>query len=634
MQLASRLCRLGAVTTRKSNGSNKVTSMTKVTKPSSSMRVTKMKFHSRSALLDSGKAVGHHDGPALPEKFDHLEIPSDLMAEANAFKDEVEKMEEEEAKMVMVDLVQTIATQVGLIQRAAVHLKKDVRDITALDVATYRLHEHEEFVSKVELDKVVLFSHETALANYRAGVKAIAARYPDNKLPAWLQTELDENDKLLSSRVAEQEIIELQVSEDVYQTAQKNLFPSFVKKGITPQEYLDFVGGSDGLIDPVTFHVRDLLIQLEQAPSAQKAELLTKLEQSIVQFEDSLPEEYTEDEKASLVAIGLNQNNAELSMAMKAGVGRGIKMGDLNPERRLERSLEINHPILSLDQTYYVHGDVSNIKEATAQIVKDEAPVVEFHPREDFNPPTVYRDLHHEGLQIEPETHTHVQNQMLNFPMWEGIESATAINSTELIVEMKLYKLFNYMYPMLGDSPSAQKLFLEMFDVSPGEPTLEWVLGYPTKEHTFFPEHPMWVHVFEDDEDVAPIVWPNYTPVAVEGTAEVSSAFGGDSATIKFLPHSKTAIASEAYLNFVLSRLPVEKRFSTPKDEVNKAIAALTAAEKSEAEKVWASLTAGQKALARDAAKFEASPVFTAAQFVKNQEALQKLEQRALSDKL
>jgi hypothetical protein len=132
--------------------------------------------------------------------------------------------------MTMVDLVQTIATQVGLIQRAAAHLKKDVRDITALDVATYRLHEHEEFVSKVELDKVVLFSHETALANYRAGVKAIASRYPDNKLPAWLEHELNENDKMLSERVANQEILELQVSEDVYQTAQANLFPSFVKK--------------------------------------------------------------------------------------------------------------------------------------------------------------------------------------------------------------------------------------------------------------------------------------------------------------------------------------------------------------------------------------------------------------------
>lgn len=595
-------------------------------------KMTRMQFHTRSIVLSSGKSVAHHEAAGVPEKFDHLEIPSDLMAEANAFKDEVEKMEEEESKMVMVDLVQTIATQVGLIQRAAAHLKKDVRDITALDVATYRLHEHEEFVSKVELDKVVLFSHETALANYRAGVKAISSRYPDNKLPAWLQTELNENDKLLSERVASQEIIELHVSEEVYQTAQKNLFPSFVKKGITPQEYLDFVGGSDGLIDPVTFHVRDLLIQLEQAPANQKGDLLNKLEQAIVQFEDSLPEQYSEEEKAKLVSIGFNQNNAELSMAMKAGVGRSIKMGDLNPERRLERSLEINHPLLDVEQTYYVHGDIANLKEATGQIVKDEAPLVDFHPRPDFNPPTVYRDLDYAGLQIEPETLQHVQNQALNFPMWEGIEAKSAINSTELIVEMKLYKLFNYMYPMLADTPTGQKAFMEMFDVSPGEPTLEWVLGYPTKEHTFFPEHPMWVHVFEDDEDVAPIVWPNYSPVAVEGTAEVSSAYGGEHATVKFLPHNKESVAAEAHLNFVLSRLPVEKRFATPKDEIAKAIASLSAADKQEAEKVWAAFTPAQKSLARDAAQFQASPAVTAAQFVKNQEALLKLEQRALSN--
>jgi hypothetical protein len=395
---------------------------------------------------------------------------------------------------------------------------------------------------------------------------------------------------------------------------------------------LDFVGGSDGLIDPVTFHVRDLLIQLEQAPSAQKADLLTKLEQSIVQFEDSLPEEYTEEEKNHLLRIGIAQQSAEISMQMKAKVGRVIKMGDLNPERRLERSLEISHPILDLEQTYYVHGDVTNVREATGQIIKDEAPVVEFHPREDFNPPTTYRDLNYEQQQIEPETHNHMQKQALNFPMWEGIEASSAINSHELLVEMKLYKLFNYMYPMLGDSPSAQKLFQEMFDISPGEPTLEWVLGYPTKEHTFFPEHPMWVHVFEDDEDVPAIVWPNYTPVAVEGAAEITSAFGGDSATIRFLPHAKEFAAQEAHLNFVLSRLPVEKRFSTPRDEINKAISSLSAAEKTEAEKVWASYTPQQKALARDAAKFEPTPAVSAAQFVKNQEALQKLEQRALSN--
>lgn len=168
--------------------------------------------------------------PAPTEQFQHTPIPADMLEEAKAFREEVEKAEYEEDQIAMVDLVQTIATQVGLLQRAAEFLKKDVRDVTALDAATYRLHEHEEFVSKVQLDKVVLFSHENTLNNFRAGVKAISARYDNNKLPEGLQARLNEVDAVLAARVEEQEIIELKVSEEIYQSVQENLFPSFVKK--------------------------------------------------------------------------------------------------------------------------------------------------------------------------------------------------------------------------------------------------------------------------------------------------------------------------------------------------------------------------------------------------------------------
>lgn len=386
------------------------------------------------------------------------------------------------------------------------------------------------------------------------------------------------------------------------------------------------------MIDPVTFHVRDLLMQLEKAGAKEKTGLLTKLEQSIVAYEDALPEEYVGDERQALYNLTVAQGAAEESMGTK--LGRRVVLGDLNPERRLLRSLEVSHPILSMDQTYYVHGDVSNVKEATAQIMKDEAPAIEFTARADFNPPTGYREATTDFLKLEPEAHAYMQREALNFPMWEGEEAATAINSAELIVEMKLFKLFNYMYPMLADSHDAQKLFMEMYDVSPGEPTLEWALSYPTKEHTFFPEHPLWVHVFEDDEDVAPVVWPEYTPVSVEGMAEVASARNGENATIRFLPHSKEQVALDAHYNHVFSQLPVEKRFVVPKEQILASIASLSAADKQKAEAAWGSLSVTQKQLARQAWAFEASPLLPAQNFVKSQEAIAKLEQRALSQKL
>lgn len=397
---------------------------------------------------------------------------------------------------------------------------------------------------------------------------------------------------------------------------------------------MDFVGGPEGLIDPVTFHVRDLLIALDKAPSGGRAALLEKLEETIDDFETNEAEDFTPEEEAGLYGVAVAQDAAELSMKIKMGLNRKVVMGDLTPERRLERGLEISHPILDLDQVRYMHGDVTNVKEAAKQIAADQAPTVEFVARDNFNPPTGYRPLDAHQLELEPETAKFAQKAALNFPLWEGIEAASAINSGELIVEMKLFKLFNHTYPMLSDSKEAQELFMEMYDVSPGEPTLEWALSYPATEHTFFPEHPLWIHVFEDDEDFAPVVWPDYAPIYLEGAAEVSSAKNTGTATVRFLPQTAEQIAAEAHYNFAFAALPAEKRFTTPQAEVKKAAAALSADDKKKAEAAWAALSGADRSVARTSWTFEPNPEFTAANFVANQEALSKLQQRALSQKL
>lgn len=591
-------------------------------------RVNGKNYKTSVVVMSDKPVVPHYDStPVSAESFKHLEMPDDLAKEAIAFRKEVQALDDSHQRLAMVDTIQTLAAQVGLLQKAAAHLKKDIRDITALDAATYRLHEHEQFVSKVQLDQVVLFSHKQTLENFRAGVKTIASRYAANKLPADLKKQLETAEATLAARADNEEIVQVPVSEELYQHAQANLFPSLAKKGVTAQDLLDYVGGDHGMIDPVTFHVRDLLVQLEKAPDADKAALLTKLEQSIVAFETGLPEFPGTD--AEQYAWATAQIRAEDSIGSM--LGRRVVAGDIAPERRLERGLEICHPMLANEQTYYVHGDVTNLKSASMQMLKDEAPTFEFTKRADFNPPTNYRPLDPAHLAMEAKTANYARREALNFPKWEGAEAANAINSYELIAEMKLYKLFHYQYPMIGDSAEAQKMFMELYDVSPGEPTLEWALSYPAKEHTFFPEHPIWVQVFEDDEDVAPIVWPEYTPVVVEGLAEVSSAFGAETASIRFLPHSKETIAQEAHYNLAFSSIPVEKRFNTPRQQVLAAAQALSAADKQKAESAWATLSPSQKQFARRAWDFEANPLYTAETYVKTQDAIHNLQQKVLS---
>lgn len=587
----------------------------------------------RSGSSSSKKDLSHEHltTPMPADSFKHLEIPQDVKDDAKALRKEIDAWEADEQKILMIDTVQTLATQVGLIQKAAKHLNKDVRDITALDVATYRIHEREEFVKSVSLDKVVLYSHTKALENFREGVKAISSRYPDNALPADLVQSFKEVEESLVKSVEREEILEVQVPEDLYHEVQANLFPSF--SNVSPQEYLDFVGGPDGLIDPVAFHVRDLMIQLEKAPSAERPTLLSKLHESIVSFEDAEEAaEMSAEEEANQYRLAIAQNMATKSLTHK--IGRRVVVGDLVPERRLERSLENHHPILDEERVLYVHGDVTNVKEATSQMLRDEAPTIEFTARADFNPPTGYRELGPEQLAIEPAIHREIQSAALDFPTWEGEEVGAAINSAELILEMKLFKFFNYIYPMFSDSTEGQKLFMEMYDISPGEPTLEWALSYPCKEHTFHPEHPLWVQVFEDDEDVLPIIWPEYTPVSVEGLAEISSAHMGEHATIRYLPHAKEQIANDAYYNHVFSSLPVEKRFGVSRESILASVEKLSAADKQKAESAWQALSGAQRAAARDTWTFQETPSFTGAQFLKSQESLQKLQNAVSSTKL
>lgn len=202
-------------------------------------RVNAKNYKTSAAVMSDKPVAPHYDStPVTAESFKHLEMPADLMKEAIAFRKEVQELDDSHQRLAMVDTIQTLAAQVGLLQKAAAHLKKDIRDVTALDAATYRLHEHEQFVSSVQLDKVVLFSHKQTLDNFRTGVKTITARYAGGQLPADLKKQLETAEATLATLAANEEIVEVPVSEELYQHAQSNLFPSLSKKVRTPLFFL------------------------------------------------------------------------------------------------------------------------------------------------------------------------------------------------------------------------------------------------------------------------------------------------------------------------------------------------------------------------------------------------------------
>jgi len=104
-----------------------------------------------------------------------------------------------------------------------------------------------------------------------------------------------------------------------------------------------------------------------------------------------------------------------------------------------------------------------------------------------------------------------VKKYSLNFPDFEGDQAKVPRNASELVIQLKLWKFWNYIFPFLTNEAD-RRSFMEQFDVSPGERTLEWTLAWPPPDHTFI-EVPIYkessdpAHAQTADETVA---WPRY----------------------------------------------------------------------------------------------------------------------------
>lgn len=440
------------------------------------------------------------------------------------FEEEVLLPEVQRAKEAkVVNLLLQAYNEIVVLEGFAKQLNKDVRELTEEEAVQAQLETRDEFVRELQMDKQVLFSNTTALEKFRQFKTEFLSLYTStHPAPKWLVDNLNEQEAKFD-RLSKNEIVtELVVDEDVYDRVKERVFPTLLDKGVTPKEIIDFCGGfSDSLL--VTSNARakpfvDLLLSIRDPKASEKerSEKLAELSEllqgehynrSIAYLNKEDNATLTNEDNVyiqSKVYAKSLQNRAHESLSHK--IGRIFKQGDLFPERRLVAgALDVHHPLLEEERTVYLHGENTE----PDLVTDDKYPTVTFTPKDNFNPPTHFRPLTSEQLEENPELKKELQVAALDFAYFEGEDVIKPINASETVVNMKLWKFFKYLIPELYSSPEQRQNFLEHFDISPGELTLEWTLSFPPKEHTFL-EFPLWTHVYEIDEETDPVMWPYY----------------------------------------------------------------------------------------------------------------------------
>jgi hypothetical protein len=364
----------------------------------------------------------------------------------------------------------------SIAERVAKNTGKSIEQVTDLEIVTLSLQDREAFVEKLDLSTTPLFSSKAALASFQAEKQARLAAGVGNAE----KVALEERERQLKRYVDNEEIMELEVDEDVFQWVKENTFPALLKKGVTAEEVVNFLtGGSDAS--------KALEVQYRAADSIGKK------------------------------------------------LGRRAKVGDIFPEKRLQafaEHAESTHPFLQADRKVFIYGEFNNLPQASthgkAELEADPAQIkntaagiaesfknLEFTPT-DFNPPTHFRPIPEKVMAEREDIRKFAHKSLLNFANFEGPDAARPANSAEQVIMMKLWKLFHITYPYLNTKVK-QDSFLEQFDVSPGERTLDWTLSFPPPDHTFIEvpiikEAPDEVHGAISETSDEHVAWPRHRP--------------------------------------------------------------------------------------------------------------------------
>jgi len=267
-----------------------------------------------------------------------------------------------------------------------------------------------------------------------------------------------------------------------------------------------------------------------------------------------------------------DKNRNAVKQLGRAYLNRELKLGDIRPELRLAGLVPSTHPLVAQNHSVHFAGNFVNMfevnlqalsphldaiasriadpqkkqrfidtfkkweesfqkldKSSTAAIEKFRAEVkstltqlqadgsleglpirlddtLEFATRE-FNAPTTWR-FPTKAQEKHPLLKETMQKATVSFAKHEQDNPLHPSHPLELLIDMKLWRLFNAIYPNLKDLES-RKWFMEMYDISPGERTLEWTQSFPPPAHTFV-ETPIIKEAEEPAEDGSyqPVQWP------------------------------------------------------------------------------------------------------------------------------
>lgn len=427
-----------------------------------------------------------------------------------------------------INLLQRALGEYDYFERVAKELGKTIYELTDVELVKHRLDQREKFVSDVELDQVVLFSNQKTLEKFGEFKKSFLSLWtPSNPPPSWVTESIALKEAEFVKYAENEYVEEFVVDQDVYDRVKERLFPTLLDKDVSAEDIIDYQGGYNRTLlpssNPSAKPFVDLIAQLkdpktnEETKNATLKQLLEALGGS-EHYNPSVALTNTEniDKDASIQPVqeGFFSERIQkhASNKLSEALGRFFKPGDVHPEKRLEAgSLDVYHPLLEKERSVYLYGESSE----PDMFADEKYPVVKFTPKDHFNPPNHWRPIPDDFRKENPKLIKDLQVAALDFSYFEGEEVGNPISAGEHIVKMKMWKLYNYLIPQVGKNPEQKKNFLNHFDISPGEMTLEWCLSFPPQEHTFL-EYPMWTAVYEVDEVDPPVMWPYYHVRTIE----------------------------------------------------------------------------------------------------------------------
>jgi chorismate mutase len=152
-----------------------------------------------------------------PHPKEMTELAEDAFNTIDQFNKQTTLLASLDAQLVALDRQKVVAA-------VAKAKGKDATAVTDLEVAEYQLAEREKLVQSIDLTKQPLFSAKVALERFQARKKDIEAL---GNVPQEAKTLLAQEEQRLKDLVANEEIVEVEVDADVYDSVKNNLFPSF-----------------------------------------------------------------------------------------------------------------------------------------------------------------------------------------------------------------------------------------------------------------------------------------------------------------------------------------------------------------------------------------------------------------------